>query len=185
MERKGLGHPDTICDHLSEELSRSLSKHYLEQFGQVLHNNVSLLVAGSSAPAFGHGRVLQPIDLYLAGRATLEHKGKLVAVGELAEECVRAWISANLHGVNPAADIRVHCLVRPGSSELAELFERRPGLVALANDTSCGAGFAPLTDLERIVLAVERALISREFKVANRETGEAISRLWACATTTG
>ena len=40
VERKGLGHPDTICDHLSEELSRSLSKNYLEQFGHVLHNNV-------------------------------------------------------------------------------------------------------------------------------------------------
>ena len=49
MERKGLGHPDTICDHLSEELSRSLSKHYLEQFGQVLHNNVSLLVLPEEA----------------------------------------------------------------------------------------------------------------------------------------
>lgn len=36
----------------------------------------------------------------------------------------------------------------------------RGGRVVLANDTSCGAGFWPLTDLERVALAVERALNS-------------------------
>jgi S-adenosylmethionine synthetase len=34
----------------------------------------------------------------------------------------------------------------------------------LANDTSCGVGFAPHTDLERIVLAAERALNAPETK---------------------
>jgi hypothetical protein len=40
VERKGLGHPDTLCDHLTEELSLGLSRRYLAQFGRVLPYNV-------------------------------------------------------------------------------------------------------------------------------------------------
>ena len=34
VERKGLGHPDSICDALAEELSRSLSRYCLAQWEQ-------------------------------------------------------------------------------------------------------------------------------------------------------
>ena len=33
VERKGLGHPDSLCDALAEALSLSLSRFYLENFG--------------------------------------------------------------------------------------------------------------------------------------------------------
>ncbi len=177
VERKGLGHPDTICDHLSEELSRALCDHYLRAFGRVLHHNVdkSLLVAGRSEPAFGGGRIVEPMDIYLSGRATLEHQGVEVPIEGLARECAQAWIKGNLHAVDAAAQVRVHCVVRPGSHDLADLFRRQTSTQAvLANDTSCGAGFAPLTELERVVLAVERSLNHVNFKRANPETGEDI-----------
>jgi S-adenosylmethionine synthetase len=153
VERKGLGHPDTICDHLSEEFSRALSRYYLEHFGRVLHHNVdkSLLVAGLSQPAFGAGRILEPMDIYLSGRATVEHAGKPVPIEALANECAHSWFQKNLHAVTPATDVRLHCLVRSGSSDLLDLFQRSSKQrVVLANDTSCGAGFAPLSELERV-----------------------------------
>jgi S-adenosylmethionine synthetase len=40
VERKGLGHPDTICDALAENLSVALSRFYIERFGTILHHNV-------------------------------------------------------------------------------------------------------------------------------------------------
>ncbi|HXQ67877.1 MAG TPA: methionine adenosyltransferase, partial [Alphaproteobacteria bacterium] len=40
VERKGLGHPDTLCDMLAEALSLSLSRFYRERFGLILHHNV-------------------------------------------------------------------------------------------------------------------------------------------------
>lgn len=176
VERKGLGHPDTICDHVSEELSRALCRHYLEQFGLVLHHNVdkSLLVAGRSQPAFGGGRILEPMDIYLSGRATVEHRGKRIPVEALANESLQTWFQRNLHALNPTTDIRLHCLVRPGSSDLVDLFQRQQQRVALANDTSCGAGFAPLSELERVVLEVERSLNHPNFKASNPESGEDI-----------
>jgi S-adenosylmethionine synthetase len=177
VERKGVGHPDTICDMLSEQLSVALSKYYLNQFGFVLHHNVdkALLAAGRSQPAFGGGRILKPIDLYLSGRATLDVQGNQVPIQELAEEAVSGWVQKHLHAFDAATGIRVYCVVQPGSADLVELFMRQHERgVWLANDTSCGVGFAPLSDLERLVLAVEQSLNSAQFKHRFPETGEDI-----------
>ena len=64
VERKVLGHPDTICDALAENLSRALSRFYLERFGATLHHNVdkALLCGGAARPAFGGGEVTEPVD---------------------------------------------------------------------------------------------------------------------------
>jgi S-adenosylmethionine synthetase len=72
VERKGLGHPDTICDALAETLSRNLCREYRRRFEIILHHNVdkALLSGGRAIAEFGGGRVLAPINIYLAGRAT-------------------------------------------------------------------------------------------------------------------
>jgi S-adenosylmethionine synthetase len=50
VERKGLGHPDTICDGLAEHLSVSLSRFYLDHFELVLHHNVDKVLLRSILP---------------------------------------------------------------------------------------------------------------------------------------
>jgi S-adenosylmethionine synthetase len=160
VERKGLGHPDTICDALAEEASHALSRFYLERFGFVLHHNVDkvMLRGGAARPAFGGGVVDEPIDIYVAGRATHEYRGVGVPVETLVHESARGWLAGHMRGLD-THHVRVHSLVRPGSRDLVELFERqRQGARKLANDTSLGVGFAPLTPLERAVLATERTL---------------------------
>lgn len=172
VERKGLGHPDSICDALAEQLSVSLSRHYLEHFGRVLHHNVDkcLISAGRARANFGGGEVLEPIDIYLAGRATGEVEGARVPVEDLAIESTRAWLRKNLPALDVDRHVRIHCLVRPGSAELTTLFgagEATP----LANDTSFGVGYAPLTPLEHLVLELERRLNSPERRSVHPETG--------------
>lgn len=175
VERKGLGHPDTICDALAEEASRALSRHYLARFGFVLHHNVDkvLLRGGASRPAFGGGEVLEPIEIYFAGRATQEYRGVRVPVEALVHEACMAWLRERLHALDPERHVRLHCLVRPGSADLVELFERqRRSGKRLANDTSIGVGYAPLSRLERAVLDAEHALNAPERKASCPELGE-------------
>ena len=177
VERKGLGHPDTICDMLSEQLSVALSRYYLDQFGLILHHNVdkALLAAGQSEPRFGAGRIVEPMRIFLSGRATMDVHGKSVPVRDLAEHCARAWFRENMHAMDSEKGIQLHCLLRPGSSDLVDLFVRqRDAGLFLANDTSIGVGYAPLTELERIVLAVERRLNALDFKAEFPASGEDI-----------
>ncbi len=174
-ERKGLGHPDTICDALAENLSVGLARHYRDRFGAVLHHNVDkgLLYGGAARPAFGGGEVLEPIEIYLAGRATREFRGVTVPVEELAVELSRAWLARNLRHLDAAREVRIVPRIRPTSPDLAALFLRAQESGApLANDTSIGAGYAPLDRLERAVLAAERALTARRARDANPAIGE-------------
>jgi S-adenosylmethionine synthetase len=195
VERKGLGHPDTICDALAETLSRNLCREYRDRFGAVLHHNVdkALLCGGRAAPAFGGGRVIDPVDVYLAGRAIAEVGGKAVPIKEIAVEGSRAWMRANLHALDAERHVQIHALIRPGSQDLQALFSRqsRHG-VALANDTSIGVAHAPLSPLERLVLAVEKRINGRDrnrehpawgedVKVMGTRRGTAVDLTVACA----
>ena len=178
VERKGLGHPDTICDALAEEVSLALCQYYLAKFGAILHHNVDkvLLVGGQSKPAFGGGRVETPIEIYLAGRATHVVRGTKVPVEELAVESCRAWLRKHIRNLDVDQHVRLHCRVRPGSGDLVDVFLREqhrpvPG-EWLANDTSCGAGFAPHTPLEALVLEVEQSLRAPAALRAHPERGE-------------
>lgn len=175
VERKGLGHPDTICDALAENLSRALSRFYLERFGSILHHNVdkALLCGGAARPAFGGGEVTEPIEIYLAGRATASFEGVAIPVDEIAVEESRRWLRESLRHLDAERHVRIHPRIRPTSPDLAALFlRRREAGAPLANDTSLGVGFAPLDELESAVLAVERALNSREVRAAQPEIGE-------------
>ena len=177
VERKGLGHPDTICDALTENLSRALSRFYLGRFGAILHHNVdkALLCGGAARPAFGGGEVTEPIDIYLAGRATAQFEGVAIPVDEIAIEQSRHWLREHLRHLDAERQVRIHPRIRPTSPDLAALFLRqREAGAPLANDTSIGVGFAPLDELESAVLAVERRLNSQEVKAAQPEIGEDI-----------
>ena len=157
VERKGLGHPDTLCDAIAERVSIELCRHYLERFGQILHHNVDkvLLCGGASRAAFGGGEITEPIEIYLAGRATEHWDGTSIPIHEIAIDACREVVKRCVPALEDK-HVRIFPRIRAGSSELTGLFVRGRA-VPLANDTSCGAGFAPLTDLERMTLSVERA----------------------------
>jgi S-adenosylmethionine synthetase len=178
VERKGTGHPDTICDNLAEELSVALCKLYLEEFGFVQHHNVdkALLVGGVADPRFGGGEIITPIEIYLVGRAIKEKDGKPLPVDELAIEVAKKWLKENIPNLDPEKHVIITPKIRPGSKDLVELFERfaKKGEVPLANDTSFAVGYAPFDDLERVVYNTERYLNSKEFKKEHPYLGEDI-----------
>ncbi|MEO0146670.1 MAG: methionine adenosyltransferase [candidate division WOR-3 bacterium] len=159
VERKGLGHPDTICDALSEAYSAALSKAYMERFGKIYHHNVdkALLVGGSANPAFGGGEVLSRIEIHMVGRVTDRIGKEEVPIREIYQESARKWIKENFRYLEPDKHISFSLMAKPGSVDLVELFERsyeNP----LANDTSFGVGFAPMTTTENLVYSLEKHL---------------------------
>jgi len=182
VERKGIGHPDTICDALAETVSGGLSRFYLERFGSVLHHNVdkALLCGGTAQPAFGGGEIIAPIEIHLAGRATRHFKGIEIPVDDIAVQSCRHWLHEHLSHLDVQRDVRIIPHIRSTSPDLASLFQREnaPG-VKLANDTSFGVGFAPLDTLETTVLAVERKLNALEIKRAQPDIGEDIKVMGA------
>ncbi|HLE08349.1 MAG TPA: methionine adenosyltransferase [Thermodesulfobacteriota bacterium] len=180
VERKGVGHPDYICDAVMENISVSLSREYLKEFGEVLHHNIDkgLLVAGEVEKDFRGGRVITPMEFIIGDRATFTVGKKKVPVKEIAVESVGRWIKENLRRVDPKRHVRVRVVLKPGSAELTGIFKGtggkggKGGRVRGANDTSAAVGYAPFTPAEKAVYECERFLNSAAFKTNFPSTGE-------------
>ncbi|MEF8908552.1 MAG: methionine adenosyltransferase, partial [Haloarculaceae archaeon] len=159
VERKGLGHPDSICDGVAESVSRALARTYLDRFGTVLHFNTdeTQLVAGTAAPAFGGGEVLEPIYLLVVGRATKEYRGERVPAESIALETAREYLDETLPHLDVGSDVVVDVDLGEGSGDLQNVFGEDDA-VPMANDTSYGVGHAPLTETEQVVYNTERRL---------------------------
>ena len=175
VERKGLGHPDTICDCIMNEVSVNLCKEYLARVGAILHHNIdkSLLAAGEVATQFGGGEVKKPMKLIFGDRATFKANDLEIPVEEIAIKTAKDWFKKNLRFVNPDEHVTYQVEIQPGSSALTDIF-KRGGKVLEANDTSAAVGWAPLTKTERTVITTENYLNSKPFKKRFPETGEDI-----------
>ncbi len=173
VERKGLGHPDSICDAIMDNVSVKLCQEYLEKIGTILHHNAdkSLLVAGDVELSFGGGKVKEPMLLIFGDRATKEANGIIIPVERLAVQAAKEWIKSNLRFVDPDNHIKYKVELKPGSPELTDIFKRK-GKVLGANDTSAAVGYAPMTKLEKIVLKTEQYVNSPVFKKEFPEAGE-------------
>ncbi|ELZ95414.1 MULTISPECIES: methionine adenosyltransferase [Haloferax] len=176
VERKGIGHPDSISDGIAESVSRALSNLYLDRVGKVLHYNTdeTQLVAGTAAPAFGGGEVIEPIYLLIVGRATKEYDGEKIPVDSTALRAAREYLNENIPGLDVGTDIIVDVKLGEGSGDLQDVFGEETQQVPMANDTSFGVGHAPLTETERIVLEAERALNGAAYGDDHPELGQDI-----------
>lgn len=173
VERKGVGHPDTICDAIMDRVSIELSKEYQKQFGAILHHNIdkAFLVAGNAEIRLGGGRVTDPMRLIFGDRATYSLNGKSVPIHDIAVSTAKRWIKEHLRFVDPDEHVIYDVQIKPGSPELVDIFSRDvPG----ANDTSAAVGYAPLSETERMVLATENYMNSPAFKALFPEAGEDI-----------
>ncbi|MFB6070495.1 MAG: methionine adenosyltransferase [Halanaeroarchaeum sp.] len=193
VERKGIGHPDSICDGIAEAVSRALAREYLERFDRILHYNTdeTQLVAGDAAPAFGGGEVVEPIYVLIVGRATKYYDGEAVPVDAIALEAARSYLRETLPNLDLESDVIVDVKLGEGSGDLQEVFDEEGRSVPMANDTSFGVGHAPLTETERIVHDTERRLatdfgdghpaLGQDVKVMGKREGNTIDLTVAAA----
>ena len=191
VERKGLGHPDSICDGVAEHVSKALAREYLDRVGTVLHYNTdeTQLVAGRAAPAFGGGEVVEPIYLLITGRATKEYRGTTIPAETIALRAARDYFAEQFPLVEFGTDVVVDVKLGEGSGDLQDVFGDDG--VPMANDTSFGVGHAPLTETERVVLETERRLngryaddhpaVGRDIKVMGKREGDRIDVTVAAA----
>ena len=172
VERKGLGHPDTLCDSLVEAVSLGLNRLYLERLGAIPHYNVdkALLAAGQCDKGFGWGRLRQPMELVIGDRATFAVDGRTLPIAETVGTAVDGWVAAYLPHVRPGEDLRVRLALAPGSEELRAIYPAEA--VVISNDTCGASGYAPLSPTETLVLAIEGCLNGPGFKGRFPDTGQ-------------
>ncbi|MEM0124067.1 MAG: methionine adenosyltransferase, partial [Candidatus Micrarchaeaceae archaeon] len=94
VERKGIGHPDSLIDGIVDATSHELSKEYLNSTGSILHHNVDkgLIIGGSSEVSFGAGKITRKIEVIVTGRATEQFGGRFFDVNEIARNTAKSYL---------------------------------------------------------------------------------------------
>ena len=194
VERKGIGHPDTLADALAEELSMKYSNYTLRNFGVVLHHNFDKvgLLGGSSYVSFGRGYLKNPIKVLINGRASIKFGKKEIPINKLLIGWAKNFFKKRLPMINVSKDLKLYLNLSSQSSpgktyeKEAEKGARRrwfepesikdiPELKKLfANDTVLGVGYAPFSKLEKLIINIERFLNSKSYKEKNPWIGSDI-----------
>ncbi len=175
VERKGIGHPDSLIDGICDEVSHALCREYIGKFGVILHHNVDkgLIIGGSSDTWFGGGEITNKIEVIVTGRATEKFENRKIEVNDIAERVAEKYLKDNSRFLDLEKEVKIESKIRKGSEDLNSIFTRGNG-VPLANDTSFGIGFAPLTETERLVLETEHFLNGKDYKRKIPAVGEDI-----------
>lgn len=193
VERKGLGHPDTICDHLAEELARELATEYETHTGAVRHFNVdkAVLAAGVVDIGFGGGTHTKPSRLILVGKASYAFDWK--PDRDALAERYKAKLLDLLPDATPEA-FEVEVWLNESSVDLAAVVHAE-SVAPLANDTSFAAVSMPRSTVETIVHATElylndpeyrsRIPVGRDIKVMGARVGADIAVTVACPVMAG
>ncbi|MGD0533920.1 MAG: methionine adenosyltransferase [Methanoregula sp.] len=193
VERKCLGHPDSIADGIAESISQALCKVYLEEFGAVLHHNTDQgeVVAGESCPKFGGGKMIRPIYVLIDGRATKQFNGITVPTDVVAIEAAHTYLHKILPELNLTRDVMIDSRLGNGSTDLRDVFKPRQGKVPRSNDTSFGVGHAPFSEVETIIrntsnyidtkLRKKYPAIGQDIKIMGLRDRDKITLTIACA----
>ncbi|MFA5746226.1 MAG: methionine adenosyltransferase [archaeon] len=134
IERKGIGHPDTIADNLSEKLSKRLLKEY----GAIKHYNVdkTMVCAGE----IENGKFITEVRIVFAGQYT-----KVKDIDKILDLVVKETLSFEIKN---GLKYKIYNFLNQGSPDLNEIFSCKK-----ANDTSFAVGY-PETDNERLVKSI-------------------------------
>jgi S-adenosylmethionine synthetase len=191
VERKGVGHPDSMADGFAEAVSRALCNEYIRKCGTVLHHNTDQVevVAGRSQPEYGGGELISPMYVLLVGRATKEFQDVKIPADTTAVKAAKEYLRNTLSDINGENDIIIDCKLGTGSTDLQSVFKR--GRAPMANDTSFGVGHAPFSETEQIVYNTERQMvlnfkkelpaIGTDIKVMGMRANDKITLTVACA----
>lgn len=177
VERKGIGHPDSIADGIAEAVSRALSREYIKRYGIILHHNTDQVevVGGRAYPRFGGGEVIKPIYILLSGRAVEFVDREMFPVHEVAIKAAKEYLRKTVKHLDVDNHVVIDSRIGQGSVDLVGVFNKvKENPIPFSNDTSFGVGYAPLSETEKIVLETERLLNSAKFKKEWPAVGEDI-----------
>lgn len=113
VERKGIGHPDTIADKLAQECSRIYAKYCLDNFGIILHHNIDKLYVGAGLFLYEDNKIIkkQPIKVVMNGRVSNEYAGRQIDLNALFVPVIKKYMSTIMPRINADEDldIMVNC----------------------------------------------------------------------------
>lgn len=182
VERKGLGHPDTLADILAESFSNKYSQYSLNKFGFIPNHVVDkvTLLGAKSNVSFGRGKIITHITACLFGKAAKQIGNQKINVKKIFQDSVKDVFSRVFKNREIFKYIKYEYNVHNGIGfDHPKTFYRPSSIIDLqnmskelrSNDSVVCTGYAPYSETESLTVDIENFLNSDEFKTDFPETG--------------
>jgi S-adenosylmethionine synthetase len=170
VERKGLGHPDTIADLVAETFSARYLRAAIDKYGVPLNHWVDkvTLVGASASVRLGGYDITKPIEAYLFGKVTPGVGSEEIGIPTIFQASVVSVLKAATRDerILDVVDCRVRNTRGLGTDHEAPFYAPldrsqllRPGASeATANDSVIASAYAPLSRAERLTIQLERVI---------------------------
>lgn len=181
VERKGIGHPDTVADAVAEKISVEYSRYCLEHFGAVLHHNVDKfsVLGGLVKVDWGKVEMTKPIRALVNGRISASFNNKTIPLKEIYNRAIKDQLGVSL----PSLDTKKWLEIIDHSTTYSKnprwfnplsLDDVPDHSNLFANDTSAVVSYWPLTKSEQLVLKLEGYFYDKNQKPRFKEYGQDI-----------
>jgi S-adenosylmethionine synthetase len=181
VERKGIGHPDTVADAVAERISVEYSKYCLEHFRVVLHHNVDKFAAlgGLVQVDWGKGELIKPIRALVNGRISASFNHESIPLKEIYTKAIKDQLAICLPSLNSEKWLEIidhtttysknpHWFNPLGLNDIPDHSN------LFANDTSAVVSYWPLTQSEQLVLKLEGYFYDKNEKPRFKQFGQDI-----------
>lgn len=165
VERKGIGHPDTLADKLAEECSRVYSKYCMDNFGCVLHHNIDKLYIGAGLFKYENNEIkmYEPIKIEINGRCSNTMNGEKINLEEIFIPVIKRYLKSVMPKLNieRGLNINVNCTQNTKRDYWynPRNIEDVPDAKSVtAGDTALCVSHGGLTYCERVAIELERSL---------------------------
>lgn len=181
VERKGIGHPDSLSDIIAEYFSNVYSRYCLEKYGVVLNHwfDKVLISGGEAILKPGSGKVIKKPKVYLFGKITKIQGEDHTPIRELFSDTVfKVFNSIFSLAKESMPEIVIDVNSGVGAEHLPSFYKYNPQSNARphenplhSNDTVFVTGYAPYSKLESYVIKLENYINSKQFKKIYPYTG--------------
>lgn len=181
VERKGIGHPDTLADLITEEFSNNYSRYCIKKFGAILNHwaDKVVLSGGVSKLDFGSYKIKKPITIYLFGKAVTSVGDVKIPIEKIFVNSYKKVLKevfknkAILTHINYVVDINSG-IGREHTQQFYQPKSKKDILTVetyKSNDTVICSGFAPYSISEKMAIDIENYVNSEKFKKKYPYTG--------------
>jgi S-adenosylmethionine synthetase len=169
VEKRGLGHPDALCDALAEHISAAFARYCFEQFGALIHYNIEGLTMdeGESNVWFGGGEITKPVRLHIRGNFACQYLGKKIPYLDIAKQAIYDYLNKVVPELDARKWLRIVDGVRAygGPRHMYKINE------LIANHMYTVSATYPPTPTESCVLRIEQKLNSPIYKAQHPYVG--------------
>ena len=180
VERKGIGHPDSLSDIIAEYFSNVYSRYCLDKYDVVLNHwfDKILISGGEAILKPGNSKVIKKPKVYLFGKITSIQNGN-IPIKELFTDVVfKVFNSIFSLTKESMPEIVIDVNSGIGAEHLPSFYKYDPQSnvhvhedVLRSNDTVFVVGYAPYSKLESYVCELENYINSKSFKEIHPYTG--------------